>query len=113
MNFYDKVHEFVRSFKDTEEYKNFLGLKKKISEDDKTYSMVKEFKAKQNTYQMEYINTGKMNEESSKELQNLYSILVQNEDVRILFENEMKLDIMLADMQKILAEGIKEIVEFK
>lgn len=112
MNFHDKVHELVKSFKETNEYKEFIELKQSIVKDEKTYSIVKDFKEKQRGYQMEYINTGKMNEDSKNELENLYSIIIQNEQARKLLESEMRLDILLADMQKIVAEGIKEIVEF-
>ena len=33
--FYDKIHELVRSFKETEEYKTYMELKGKIKEDTK------------------------------------------------------------------------------
>ncbi len=112
MNFYDKIHELVKSFKETNEYKDFMKLKESILKDERTYAMLKDFKEKQKSHQIEYINTGKMNEESQKELQNLYSILIQNEEARKLLECEMRLDILLADMQKIVGEGIKDIVEF-
>lgn len=112
MNFHDKVHELVRAFKETEEYKAYVNIKNNISKDEKVYAMLKDFKTKQQAHQMEYMNTGKMNEDSRKELENLYSILIQNEQARKLLESEMRLDILLADMQKILAEGVKEIIEF-
>jgi cell fate (sporulation/competence/biofilm development) regulator YlbF (YheA/YmcA/DUF963 family) len=112
MNFHDKIHELVRSFKETNEYMEFMQLKQNLVKDDKKYAMLKDFKQKQKAHQIEYINTSKINVDSQKELQNLYSILIQNEDVRKLLECEMKLDILLADMQKIVAEGINEIVEF-
>ena len=112
MNFYDKIHELVKSFKDTNEYKEFIGIKQNLVKDEKNYVMLKDFKEKQKSHQIEYINTGKINEDSQKELQNLYSILIQNEEVRKLLECEMRLDVLLADMQKIVAEGINEIVEF-
>lgn len=112
MNFYDKIHELVKSFKETEEYKEYMRLKEVILKEETTYNMLKDFKDKQKSHQMEYINTGKMNEDSQKELQNLYSIVIQNENSRKLLECEMRLDILLADMQKIMAEGIKDIIEF-
>ncbi|MEG1989892.1 MAG: YlbF family regulator [Clostridia bacterium] len=112
MNFYDKIHELVRSFKETEEFKEYMRLKEEIVKDEKVYSMLKDFKEKQRLHQMEYINTGKMNEDTQKELENLYSIVIQNEESRKLLECEMRLDILLADMQKIMAEGIKDILEF-
>lgn len=112
MNFYDKVHELVRFFKETDEYKHFMELKMQIKQDEKTYSMLKDFKDKQNKYQMEYINTGKINKENQDEMENLYSIIIQKEELRKLFEVEMKLNVLLADMQKIFGEGVKEIIEF-
>jgi cell fate (sporulation/competence/biofilm development) regulator YlbF (YheA/YmcA/DUF963 family) len=112
MNFYDKVHELVRFFKETEEYKQFIELKTQIKKDEKTYLMLKDFKDKQNKYQMEYINTGKINKENQDEMENLYSIIIQKEELRKLFEIEMKLNVLLADMQKIFGEGVKEIIEF-
>lgn len=112
MNFYDKIHELVRSFKDTEEYKKYMELKEYIKKDVKTYNMLKEFKVKQKENQIQYINTGKLNESKQIELQNMYATLVRNAQVKEIFDYEIKLDILLADMQKIVAEGIKEIVEF-
>lgn len=112
MNFYDKIHELVKSLKETEEYKEFISLKNKIKADEKSYSMLKDFKERQQKHQFEYINTGKLNEENQASLENLYSIIIQNEDMRKLLECEMRINVLLADMQKIVGEGIKEIIEF-
>ncbi len=112
MNFYDKVNEMVRGFKDTEEYKTFIELKSKIKNNAEDYSKLKQFKEKQSIQQMEYMTNGKVKEDTQKELENLYSILVQNDDIRKLLEQEMKLNIMLADMQKAMSTAVKEIVEF-
>lgn len=113
MNFYDKVHEMVRALKDTEEYRKYLDIKKIVSANEEKKATLKEFKEKQREAQMVYINSGKPNEDMQKTLENLYSILIQDENIRQMFECEMKLDIMLADMQKIVAEGIKEIIEME
>lgn len=113
MNFYDKVHDMVRAFKDTEEYKKFLSLKNEIKQSKDKNDLLKNFKEKQNEMQMEYIkNNGKIDESKNTEMQNLYSILIQDSKIREYFETEMKLDIMIADMQKIIGEAVKEIVEY-
>ena len=112
MNFYDKIHELTRSFKETEEYKKYIELKNRIKLNEDDYSKLKEFKEKQAKQQVEYMTKGNADEATQKELENLYSILVQKEDIRKLLENEMRLNIMLADMQKIMGETVKEIVEF-
>lgn len=112
MNFYDKVHELVRCLKDTNDYKEYVKIKSDIKNDDSAYKMIKDFKEKQKEHQINYINTGKIDEVKQKELQNLYSIVIQNDNLRKLLECEMKINVMLADMQKIVGDGIKEIVEF-
>ena len=37
MNFYDKINELVKFFKETEEYKEFIYLKTKIKKDEENY----------------------------------------------------------------------------
>ena len=112
MNFYDKVHELVKCLKETNEYNEYLKLKKEISLDNKSYEMLKDFKKKQQEQQIAYMNTGKIDEDAKKVLENIYSILIQNETARQLLEYEMRIDVMLADMQKIIGEGIREILEY-
>lgn len=112
MNFYDKINDLTSSFKQTEEYKKFIMLKNKIKEENVDYEKLKEFKEKQAKQQIEYMQNGKVDESTQKELENLYSVLIKNDDVRTLLEQEMKLNIMLADMQKAMGNAIKEIVEF-
>lgn len=113
MNFYDKIHEMVKALKETEEYKKFINLKKEIKNDSKKSKMLKDFKDKQNEMQIEYIkNNGVMDENKNKEMQNLYSILIQDSKMCEYLEAEMKLNVMLADMQKIIGEAVTDIVEF-
>ena len=112
MNFYDKAHELVRAFKETGEYKNYMELKSKIKLQPEIAEKLKDFKVKQQEAQMGYINTGKVNEEAQKALENIYSVLIQNEETRKFFEAEIRLDVLLADMQKIIGEGIKEMIDF-
>lgn len=110
--FYDKVHELVRELKNSEEYKCYLQLKNELRNDSKSYDMIKDFKKKQEEHQLNYINGQEMSEDELKSMQNLYSLIIQNETSRKLLEAEMKLNVMLADMNKIVGEGLKEIVEF-
>ena len=113
MNFYDKVHELVRCFKQTEEYTTYINLKEEIKKDAKYSTMLKDFKEKQTKMQMAYIESGSKDENAQKELENIYSLLIQSETVRSFLESEIRLNVLLADMQKIIGEGLKDIVEFE
>lgn len=110
--FYDKVHELVRALKESEEYKTYLNLKSELKNDSKAYEMIKDFKKKQEEHQLNYINGQEMGQDELNQMQNLYSLIIQNETSRKLLEAEMRLNVMLADMNKIVGEGLKEIVEF-
>lgn len=112
MNFYDKVHEMVRDFKDTPEFREYVELKNKLKEEKDAYDRLKDFKERQKNYQMEYIDGKEQSKEKLDEMQNLYSIVIQNETSRKLLENEMKINVMLADMQKIIGDALKDIVDF-
>ena len=61
---------------------------------------------------MEYIVGKEQSKEKLDEMQNLYSIVIQNETSRKLLENEMKINVMLADMQKIIGDALKDIIDF-
>lgn len=112
MNFYDKVHEMVRAFKETNEFKEYINLKEELKKDEQAYERLKDFKEKQKKYQIEYIDGKEQNEEALTQMQNLYSIVIQNEISRKLLENEMKINVMLADMQKIIGDALKDIIDF-
>ena len=92
MNFYDKIHELVRSLKQTNEYKEYLSIKETIKKDEKLYNMIKDFKEKQKEFQLKHISGVEMSNAEKSTMENLYSIIIQNENARKLLENEMKIE---------------------
>ena len=112
MNFYDKVHTLVRELKDTPEYVNYIQIKAKVKADSELSSKIKSFRARQREEQLKYINGSQMDEKVKNELQQQYSLIIQNPLAVEFFQAEIKLDVMLADMQKILSEGLKDVLDF-
>ncbi|MBR6688734.1 MAG: YlbF family regulator [Clostridia bacterium] len=112
MNFYDKVHELVKNFKETEEYKKYIELKKKVKEDLTLKEKIDTFRNKQIDYQKQYINGTPMSESSKEEMQQLYSVIIQSELGAEFFQAEIRLNVLLADMQKIINDGMKDVIEF-
>lgn len=111
MNFYDKAHELMKAFKESAEYKNYMETKEKLKQKPELTEKLKEFKVKQREEQLKYISGQETTEETKQEMQHLYSILVQNEEAIKFFEAEIRLDVMLTDMQKIINETLKDVVE--
>lgn len=112
MNFYDNVNNLVSSFKQTEEYNEYKMLKERLKSSKDTYDMFKDFKDKQNEVQIAYLNGQEVTKEKQEEMENLYSIVIQNEECRKILECEMKINIILADLQKAMGEAIEELIKF-
>ena len=112
MNFYDKVHEMIRCLKDTPEYKEYIKSKAEVKTNKELADKIISFREAQRVEQMKYIKGEEMSEESKAKLSQMYSEIISNEIGVRFFQAEIKIDVMLADMQKIISEGIQEVVEF-
>ena len=112
MNFYDKIHALVKDLKYTPEYVNYMSIKEKVKADVELSEKIKNFRERQREEQMKYISGTQMDDVVKNELQQQYSLIIQNPLAVEFFQAEIKLDVLLADMQKILAEGLKDVVEF-
>lgn len=112
MNFYDNINNLVSSFKQTDEYIEYKRLKESLKSNTEIYNMLKDFKDKQNEVQIAFLNGQDVTKEKKEEMENLYSIVIQNEECRKILECEMKINIILADLQKSMGEAIEELVKF-
>jgi len=112
MNFYDKVHELVRDLKTTNEYKKYVELKEKVKQDSVLSEKIKVFREKQMAYQKEYLAGKDMDDTAKQEMQQLYSLIIQSPVAAEFFQAEITLDVLLADMQKIIGEGIRDVLDF-
>ena len=52
----------------------------------------------------------KQSEDKMQKLQELYKILVQNPNVKDYFEKEVKFNVLIADVNKIIGEAIKDVL---
>ena len=112
MNFYDNINNLVSAFKQTNEYTEYKALKEELKKTPETYNMLKDFKDKQAELQMAYINGQEPDKTKQEEMENLYSIVAQNSECRKLLECEMRINVILVDLQKSLGDAIEELVKF-
>ena len=111
MNPYDKVRELVEAIKSSEEVKTYLNLKDEIYKDDATRNMIKDFREKQIEIQNMMIQGKETDQEKMEKLQSLYVALTSNVKVKDFFDKEVAFDVMLADIYKIMGEGLKDILD--
>lgn len=110
MNVYDAVNNLARAIKDSNEYKEYKEIKERIVKEPELKSQIDEFEKIRYEEQLLAMQVEKQSEEKMAKLQELYKILVQNPDVKEYFDKEVKFNVMIADINKIIGEAIKDVL---
>ena len=110
MEVYDKTHELARAIKESAEYKEYKEVKKIVYEDLRLKDKVDEFEKIRYEEQLLAIQGEKQDEEKMKKLQELYEILVKEPEVKDFFDKQVRFNVMIADVNKIIGEPIKDVL---
>lgn len=111
MNVYDTANRLAQEIKQSEEYANYKMAKQALNLNATLKEKMKEFDKIRYEVQLEMMQTGKNNEEKYKKMQDLYAELVENNEAKSFFEAETKFNIMVADVNKIIGESIRDVMQ--
>ena len=110
MQVYDTANRLAQEIRESNECKEYKKLKDEIHNNPEKKQKVEEFeKLRYEVQLMEYTGE-KKDEEKNKKLEEMYATLVQNKDIKEYFDLEVKFNIMIADVNKIIAEAIKDVL---
>ena len=110
MNVYDTANRLASEIKSSEEYMNYKMAKQAITIKSELKKKIDEFEKERYETQIEAMQTGKNNEEKLKKIQELYIELMENEEAKKFFDAETKFNILIADVNKIIGESIKDVM---
>lgn len=110
MNVYDTANKLAYEMKNSEEYKKFKAAKDKINQNPELKTKIEEFEKIRYDAQVLTIKSGEGDAEKMQKLQELYKILVENKEIKEYFDLEVKFNVMVADVNKIIAEAIKDVL---
>lgn len=110
MEVYDNANHLAKAIKDSKEYQEYKALKQELFVDLKLKEQVEEFEKIRYEEQLLAMQGEKQSDEKMKKLQELYAILVQNPKVKEYFEKEVRFNVMIADVNKIIGEAIKDVL---
>lgn len=110
MNVYDKTHELAKELKGCPEYTQYKVIKEKVYADQDLKEKVKKFDQLRYEMQLLTIQGEKQNEAKMQELQKMYEELMQNNDVKEYFDKEIRFNVMLADVNKIIGDAVKDVL---
>ena len=111
MNIYDTANRLAQEIKQSEEYMNYKMAKETLNLNATLKEKIKEFDKIRYEVQLEMMQTGKNNEEKYKQMQDLYAELIQNNEAKVFFEAETKFNIMVADVNKIIGESFRDVMQ--
>lgn len=110
MNVYDNVNNLAAAIRKSNEYLEYKEIKQKVYADPVLKEQVEEFEKIRYEEQLLALQGEKQSEEKMKKLQELYVILVQNPDVKEFFDKEVRFNLLIADVNKIIGEAIKDVL---
>ena len=111
MNVYDTANRLASEIKSSEEYVNYKMAKQAISLKQELKNEIEEFEKLRYQTQITAMQTGKNDEEKVKKMQDLYVELIQDDIAKKYFEAEMKFNILLADVNKIIGDAVKDVIQ--
>lgn len=111
MNVYDTVNKLASEIKNSNEYLEFKKIKQEINSNSELKEKINEFEKNRYQVQMLAMQTGEPNEEMYKKIQEEYTELIKYENVMKYFDAELKFNVLLADVNKIIAESVREVIE--
>lgn len=110
MQVYDTANRLAQEIKESEEYKLYKNRKDEIHNDPVKKQKVEEFEKLRYEVQLMTYTGETKDEEKNKKLEEMYATLVENKDIKEYFDLEVKFNIMIADVNKIIAEAIKDVL---
>ena len=110
MNIYDTANRLAFEMKNSDEYKKYKEAKDSIMKNPELKAKIDEFEKIRYDAQVLTIKSGENDPEKMKKLQDMYTILVENKEIKDYFDLEVKFNVMVADVNKIIAEAIKDVL---
>lgn len=111
MNIYDTANRLAQEIKQSEEYVNYKMAKQAINLNNDLKNKIQQFEMIRYEVQIEQMQTGKENEEKMQKMKDLYAELITIDEAKKYFEAETKFNIVIADVNKIIGEAIRDIMQ--
>lgn len=110
MNVYDTANRLAGEIKQSEEYMNYKMAKQALNLNTSLKEKMEAFEKARYEVQLEMMQTGKNDDEKYKKMQEIYAELVENDEAKRFFEAETKFNIIIADVNKIIGEAIRDVI---
>ena len=111
MKVYDTVNQLANEIKTSEQYTEYKKMKEKINELPELKEKIDEFEKTRYITQLTTMQGQEPSREQIEQMQKIYLELIQNETTKKYLDVELAFNTMLADINKVLGEAIKDVME--
>ena len=110
MNIYDTANKLSSEIKASEEYVNYKMAREVINLRPDLKDEISKFEQLRYEVQISQMQTGKVDEEKMKQIQDIYTRIIEIDEIKKYFDAELKFNVLLADVNKIIGEAVKDLV---
>ena len=111
MKVYDTVNQLANEIKTSEQYNEYKKMKEMIRELPELKEKLDEFEKARYITQLATMQGQEPSREQIEQMQKIYLELIQNETTKKYLDVELAFNTMLADINKVLGEAIKDVME--
>ena len=111
MNVYETANKLAQEIKQSEEFLTYQIAKQAINLNFELKQKIDEFEKARYEAQIVALQTGKDDENKMKHVQALYGELIQNEEASRYFDAEMKFNLLIADVNRIIGETVQSLIK--
>jgi len=109
MYVYDEANNLAKAIQESKEYQEYKKVKENLNSNPEMKAKVDEFeKIRYDVQVMSF--QGKEDPEKMQKLQEMYNILNTDKEIKEYFDTEVRFNIMLADVNKIISESVKDLI---
>lgn len=111
MNIYDTANKLADELRKSDEYANYKKAKSVVDSNPDLKEKMTKFEKVRYEAQVETLETGKNNDKKIKEMQNLYAQLIKIDELKEYFNAEIRFNIIIADINKIIGNVIQSLID--
>lgn len=110
MNVYDTANRLAYEIKESEEYKTYKRIKDIVMSDPEKKKKISEFEQLRYEVQLNQYTGEQKDEEKAQKLAKMYEELIADNQIKEFFDLEVKFNVMITDINKIIAEAIRDVL---
>ncbi len=111
MNVYDTANRLASELRQSKEYLDYKRIKQELDQNQEVKEKIREFEEKRYAVQLEALKGEEQEKIKLEEMQKIYMDLMNNELAKSYFDIELKFNVLLADVNKIIAESVQDVIQ--